>query len=323
MENSDREARALFDAIEQDDVDMVQALLARGVGADVQEEDFPGETPLLLATAMGNVEISRVLIEAGANVNTPDEFGNSMLIMANVGDSDPEIVELLLKAGAEVNKRDPEIEYTALDFALDDWESEADKVQRKIRSAFLLRQYGGISGVLMEPMSACFFTPDERLLLAIDQGYDLTFLSALGQGADVNVRSAAANHPTALMKAAAFGRYSMLQELLAHGANANARDGKNRSVLWYSLHSNNARLIQTLLEAGAKIGEDAQQLLSCAAKYGYDESVLTLLQAGVPASFRDNPRLNALSIAQRFNTPGTSYPKVIEHLLAFGAGERN
>jgi uncharacterized protein len=59
-------------------------------------------TPLLYASTRKSIELSRLLIARGANVNAQGCFGFTPLLMAN----DEEIIELLLIHGADVNATD-------------------------------------------------------------------------------------------------------------------------------------------------------------------------------------------------------------------------
>ena len=108
----------LIDAIEHDDLEMMNALLQRG--ADVNRiEDF-GNTPLTSAVATGepNVEVVKLLLAAGADPNPPKlrvgGDGQRMSLLAHLeenieyarreGRRDPvleEIARLLKQAGAK------------------------------------------------------------------------------------------------------------------------------------------------------------------------------------------------------------------------------
>ncbi len=65
-----------------------------------------GATPLILAVSGGRTEVVNALIKAGANVNATDSTGNTALIMATwTWNGKIEIVNALLQAGADVNIR--------------------------------------------------------------------------------------------------------------------------------------------------------------------------------------------------------------------------
>jgi ankyrin repeat protein len=82
-------------------------------GADVnagREHEISGHsfesTPLLVAVTNPSLEISTLLIEAGADVNCKGPWGCTPLMLAVfLESSSPEIVTLLIEAGADVNAR--------------------------------------------------------------------------------------------------------------------------------------------------------------------------------------------------------------------------
>jgi len=82
------------------EVERVESLLESG--ADVNSWSNLGShshTPLMYAVYMGHYEVSKILIEAGADLETPDKAGNAPLMTARRKGSE-EIVELLTGAGA-------------------------------------------------------------------------------------------------------------------------------------------------------------------------------------------------------------------------------
>lgn len=76
-------------------------LLAHGANPNVQSQ--LGETPLVQAAHVGTLKTVQLLLRAGADVNIRDADGKTALMMAteNCMDSETEIVTLLLKAGAD------------------------------------------------------------------------------------------------------------------------------------------------------------------------------------------------------------------------------
>ena len=60
-------------------------------------------TPLMIASSCGHTETVQVLLQAGANVNSTDNDGYSPLVYAITGHKSLQVIEQLLKAGAQPN----------------------------------------------------------------------------------------------------------------------------------------------------------------------------------------------------------------------------
>ncbi|MCC6003801.1 MAG: ankyrin repeat domain-containing protein [Thermofilum sp.] len=83
-------------------VDVVRLLLEHG--AEVNARNKYGETPLHRAAAYGRADAARLLLEHGADVNARDEYGWTPLHVAALqGRAD--VARLLLEHGADVNVR--------------------------------------------------------------------------------------------------------------------------------------------------------------------------------------------------------------------------
>ena len=96
---------SLLDAVETGDRDA--ALAALEAGADPNERDRDGATPLMWAAYHGDAELVRRLLDAGAKVDERNVFGTFALAEASIIGSAP-VIELLLAAGADPNARNPE-----------------------------------------------------------------------------------------------------------------------------------------------------------------------------------------------------------------------
>lgn len=95
----------LSNAAAQGDLELVQKLLEGG--ADVNNTDVWGHTPLISACWGGHKEIVQVLLAHGADVNETTPGGKTAVHFAKkVGH--PEIVELLIAAGAEEQEEEKE-----------------------------------------------------------------------------------------------------------------------------------------------------------------------------------------------------------------------
>lgn len=102
-------SRRLIGAIENGDVEGVHSALAEGANPNARSE---GETPLIKAARQGRVDMVRMLIAAGADVNKSWRglrpvsgifpFGETPLIWAATR-GDAEMVTVLLEAGAKVD----------------------------------------------------------------------------------------------------------------------------------------------------------------------------------------------------------------------------
>lgn len=88
----------LIDAASIGNSEQVRILLKNG--ADVENGDIYGKTPLMMAAEKGKIHIVDILLEAKANVNTKSPYGMTALMYAV---EHPEIVKVLLNAKADVN----------------------------------------------------------------------------------------------------------------------------------------------------------------------------------------------------------------------------
>jgi ankyrin repeat protein len=85
------------------DIDLVKLLIEKG--SDVNYKNINGLTPLMEAAKMGQKEVVEYLINKGARVNEVSKKGWSALMWA-VDRNKPEVVKLLIEKGADVNIKD-------------------------------------------------------------------------------------------------------------------------------------------------------------------------------------------------------------------------
>ena len=109
------EAGKLMHAIANNDRNDVDALLATDVRPDTI---INGNTPLMLAANIGNVDIVNSLLDAGAKVdNSALSSERRSPLMVAISSNNSEVVELLLSRGASVTRKDYR-GLTALDHAI-------------------------------------------------------------------------------------------------------------------------------------------------------------------------------------------------------------
>ncbi len=89
--------------------DIVNMLLEEVVDVNDDQHSQGCETPLLSAVQSGNYEITKRLLEKGANVNaTPPGYGSSYRtpLEVAVGNGNVELMNLLIKEGGDINVKD-------------------------------------------------------------------------------------------------------------------------------------------------------------------------------------------------------------------------
>lgn len=110
---------AMANAISSGDVDAVRREIENEPRSVHDRHPGSGATPLSDAAFRGNVDIVRLLIEQGADVNATNRDGNSPLIVAAFM-CRTDVVELLLENGASVSHKNERGE-TAIDVVSGDW----------------------------------------------------------------------------------------------------------------------------------------------------------------------------------------------------------
>ena len=80
-------------------------------GADPDSPNPDGMTALLAVARTGNVEAAQVLLKAGAKVDAKEKFGGQTALMWASARRHPEMMELLISKGADVNARSTDRNY--------------------------------------------------------------------------------------------------------------------------------------------------------------------------------------------------------------------
>ena len=110
----------LGNAAGEGDLNCVRSLVENG--ADMEEGDWRGGTPLFLASRKGHLHVVKYLVEQGASLDTPgkncilpDEHPTALLVAASAGHLD--ICRYLLEQGADREKSCPHEGRTPLHYA--------------------------------------------------------------------------------------------------------------------------------------------------------------------------------------------------------------
>jgi ankyrin repeat protein len=258
---------ALIWAAQNGWIHVVRTLLA--AKANVNARDNLGLTALERAVDLGTrPEIVDLLLHAGADVNIPYPGqiypGRTVLMMAVVG-SNRLILDSILKAKPDVNLSDGSGD-TALTLAVSE-----DKPD-------LIPLLAG-AGANLNAARSSFGTP---LQYALDNDKVAAAMTLIEAGADVNIAGPAGQTP--LMVAIAHHSIAMVTRLLAARANVNARDEQGLSPIYYAIEGDSVEILVALIKAGADVNlalSNGDTPIGFARSHAGNEAFVALLeQAG-------------------------------------------
>jgi ankyrin repeat protein len=287
-------------ATQSGEIDTVRKLLQEG--ADANELNADGWTPLTIAVRSGHTEIAEILLAVGAEVNVVDEYGMTPLMWAEGGGHD-ELVQILLQAGADVKEGEYRLqaivtaaEHGRLDVVQMLLHEGADANARDKYgfSALAKAAKGGHSEVVKLLLQAGAKgnrrSEDGKtaLMFAAGDGDTEVVKLLLRAGAKVKRKSIIEGR-TALMFAAMGGHSEVVWILLQAGAEVDVMDRSNCTALMLAADRGRTAVVKTLLEEGADVhaGGNQQATLRNAAKKGYTQIVQILLEAGTDVNEMD------------------------------------
>src|SRR5690606_5620567 len=100
---NDYGANAMQLAAEGADVELLRMLL--DAGADVDSPNPEGQTALMLVARTGKVDAAKLLVERGAAVDARERWGEQTALMWASVRRHPEMVDYLIREGADINAR--------------------------------------------------------------------------------------------------------------------------------------------------------------------------------------------------------------------------
>ena len=224
-------------------VDQVKRLIAEG--AEVDEKDDKGATPLIIAAYSGQREVAAFLISQGADIHAKDSKDTRALHASAIG-GHKDVAELLLAEGVDVDATDAEgstpLGWAAYfgyrDVAVLLLSRGADVNARDNRGSTPL--HAATTQVKPSPGTA----PGDHSALA---------KLLIARGADVNARDP--NGGTPLMWAAFFGKTRVAEYLIANGADVGAKDRTGAGPLHVAVDRGHKRMAFLLVTHGAGIYE--------------------------------------------------------------------
>ncbi|MEM6643461.1 MAG: ankyrin repeat domain-containing protein [Bacteroidota bacterium] len=105
----------IHEQIRNDDLQAIEDLL-NSDRSFVNKPDERGFTPLVLSTYLGKIEVAKLLLSHGADINAVDAMAGNTALMGVCFKGSYDLAKMLISHGADISIRNRSGE-TALDFA--------------------------------------------------------------------------------------------------------------------------------------------------------------------------------------------------------------
>jgi ankyrin repeat protein len=240
------------------DYDIIKNLLKSG--SNINQKDKDGLTPLMYAIKYNhkNIQISKFLIENGADVNLLNNYDSSPLMLACGISENLELIKLLIQSGSNINQQNKD-GWTALMIAI--------RHNKDISMIKLLIEQGSDINIINNYQCS-------SLMIACRNSNSLELIKLLiDAGSNVNQQST--DGWTALMLTIEYiNNIEITRYLIENGANVNLSEKENWTPLMFACrYSNDLELIKLLIKAGSDVNhkdKDGWTPLMCAVKNNND-----------------------------------------------------
>ena len=254
----------LMYAVLYGDADAVRLLLDNGADPNLRNE----ANASALMWAVDDLEKTRLLLQRGADVNARSEDGRTALSIAASRFGSLAVVRLLLDSGADPSVKSPSYKGPLTPL------SEAADIGDEAVVRLLIERGSDVKSAGPLPLIRALNANDARCV-------DLLIPSA--DRATLSIALASLGPPFG--NPAGFGNAKLVQRLLDHGADVNARGNGGRSILMGLVNSDSfpVESVTTLIERGADTNtrtEAGQTALDFAIQRGQTPIVDLLVKAG-------------------------------------------
>lgn len=233
------ETEQLQNAVSYNDFKKAKECLEQG--ANPNGDNKYSIKPLMIATAQGSLEIVKILIKQGADINGKDKNGNNALVYCSDYGYAKGIAKLLVDNGIEINHRNKDGE-TALEKITNNYHFEMAK--------YLVENgadYKSINKALVESCSR-----NSWKFTKLNQTKADEFLNYLiSYNADVNTKNSIG--VSALQNAVLMDKLETIKTLLCNGADINYKNDLGSTALMYACKKENLEITNLLINNGADV----------------------------------------------------------------------
>ncbi|KAI0574012.1 multiple ankyrin repeats single kh domain protein [Pyrenophora tritici-repentis] len=262
--------------------------------------------PLYYAALLGLSTVTRLLLDAGADVNAQGgEYGNAL--QAALLEGDEQVVKTLLDKGADVNAQGGLYGNALLAAS---YGGHEQVVKTLLDKGAEVNAQGGLYGNALQAASA--------------GGHEQVVKTLLDKGAEVNAQGGyfgnalqAASEGGYEYEASEGGHEQVVKTLLDKGADVNAQGGLFGNALQAASYGGHEQVVKTLLDKGAEVNAQGRQYgnaLQAASAGGHEQAVKTLLDKGADVNAQGGLFGNALLAAS-----ARGHEQVVKMLLDTGA----
>jgi pectate lyase len=271
--------RSLQEAVAEGDLEAVKSMIAQGAKVDGREDGFR-KTALHRAAIAGNTDIAKLLIDAGARLDS--KTGGSTALHYAVEYRHEDMVRLLLDHGADVSVRDQ-------------WGQGSTPLMKARRS-----KDKEIVDLLQAKLT------ETSIHWAARQGVLAKVEEFLEDGIDVNAKDSQGMTP--LLLAVQRGHKDIIDLLIAKKADVNVKNETGQTPLDLAVRQNNKDIVELLIANDADIdakNDEGQTPLDIAISQNRSEVVKLLAAKGADISFHSAARIGDLAIVENIIRKGT------------------
>ncbi|MGE0010490.1 MAG: ankyrin repeat domain-containing protein [Candidatus Babeliales bacterium] len=273
----------LFDALEDNNLIVINELLLQGVdanaktnhgsalhmaarwgsqetikllleyGANVHAQDFMQRTALHWAACKGTIEIIKLLLAAGADIHAQDYEGKTALHMVTNKNS----LDLLLSYGADIKAQD-DYGNTPLHAIASGENAERTDAPNLVKVVATLLERGAdphaVNNAYSTPLFDAISSADSENWINPQEDDPNIAIIKLLLAANANVNVQEKHNGWAPLHFIAYRNHArMIPLLLAHGADINIKNNTGETPLHMAVAQSNLKIVKLLLEAGAQV----------------------------------------------------------------------